>query len=368
MLQGSNVVEKIYRYLYSEYKNHFSVSGLMGMLYTKSGLDPMSVDDKLKKALKQENSFYCTDHTYTDAVDEGLITRDDFIHPKNHRYTYGIAGWITVSEKSDLYDIAKAKRKSIGDLEIQLSLLIQDIEVNYGKLHETLRTAKSLRTVVDVLLKKYDRNDAPSEKEKSIRLAISQKYYDMFASVVHSAQPIKGFKPATAESKNDSRFKIGDKVSVTGKMYTNGRGTGDAVDKKDEIMYVVGLADSSRYPYSIGLSNTKDGVRKGWASPADLSFPGAPKVIPGKEVIANEYPNQGSSDLIGQYAASVQVYIRNGAGTFASPLVSIPAGHLVTCTKGGYADFKGVKWLYVEAIHEGIKYKGFCSSEYLVKL
>lgn len=65
-------------------------------------------------------------------------------------------------------------------------------------------------------------------------------------------------------------FAVGDKVKVTGTIYGNGNGTGGALKKNRETMYVVGLVSSATYKYYIGLAAKPGGVRQGWAEPSSL--------------------------------------------------------------------------------------------------
>lgn len=65
-------------------------------------------------------------------------------------------------------------------------------------------------------------------------------------------------------------FAVGDKVKVTGTIYGNGNGTGGALKKDGETMYVVGLVSSATYKYYIGLAARPGGVRQVWAEPSSL--------------------------------------------------------------------------------------------------
>ena len=58
--------------------------------------------------------------------------------------------------------------------------------------------------------------------------------------------------------------------------------------------------------------------------------------------------------------------VRNGAGTNKKVMVSIPKGTRVKCY-GYYTAAGGVKWLYIQFTHQGVKYTGFASSKYLKK-
>lgn len=74
----------------------------------------------------------------------------------------------------------------------------------------------------------------------------------------------------TSSGSAAASFAVGDKVKVTGTIYGNGNGTGGALKKDGETMYVVGLVSSATYKYYIGLAARPGGVRQGWAEPSSL--------------------------------------------------------------------------------------------------
>ena len=72
--------------------------------------------------------------------------------------------------------------------------------------------------------------------------------------------------------------------------------------------------------------------------------------------------------LAGTYAvnAASGLHIRSGAGTGKASLAVLPNGTRVR-NYGYYTLTGGVKWLYVQAAHNGVTYTGFMSSQYLRK-
>lgn len=73
--------------------------------------------------------------------------------------------------------------------------------------------------------------------------------------------------------------------------------------------------------------------------------------------------------LAGSYAvtASSGLHIRNGAGTSKASFAVLPKGTKVR-NYGYYTTVSGIKWLYVQVTYNGVKYTGFCSSEYLSRV
>ena len=70
-----------------------------------------------------------TDLEYTKKVDNK--TYKNFIKDKAG---YGLAQWTFWSRKEKLYNHAQKRKKSIGDLETQLSYLIEELKSSYKSL------------------------------------------------------------------------------------------------------------------------------------------------------------------------------------------------------------------------------------------
>lgn len=97
---------------------------------------------------------------------------------------------------------------------------------------------------------------------------VGGKQYTGFCS---SAYLTKSSSSSTSSTATSSTFAVGDKVTVNGTIYGNGNGSGGSIKKTNATMYVVGLVDSSKYQYYIGVATTKGGTRQGWASPSILT-------------------------------------------------------------------------------------------------
>ena len=74
------------------------------------------------------------------------------------------------------------------------------------------------------------------------------------------------------------------------------------------------------------------------------------------------------ASLAGTYQVTASALnVRNGAGTGEKVMVAIPKGTRVKCY-GYYTTVKGVKWLYIQFTHQGVKYTGHASGKYLEKV
>ena len=82
-----------------------------------------------------------SDAEYTAAVDNGSYT--NFVHDKAG---YGLAQWTYYSRKQALFDYAKAAAASIGDLNMQLAFLWQELQ-GYKSVMKVLKAARFFCTV-----------------------------------------------------------------------------------------------------------------------------------------------------------------------------------------------------------------------------
>lgn len=87
-----------------------------------------------------------TDEEYTKAVDNGKYK--NFIKDKAG---YGLAQWTFWSRKQGLYNYAKAKGTSIGDLTMQLEFLMSELN-GYPNLLLILKNTTSLQEASDQFL------------------------------------------------------------------------------------------------------------------------------------------------------------------------------------------------------------------------
>lgn len=183
-LKGSTREEQIWNSLKESIGNNYGVAGLMGNLDAESGLDPKNLENLCEKRLKEAGKTYCTDETYTAAVDSGKISREEFLHPlPGKQYGYGLAQWTSVSRKAGLYDLVKSRGKSIGDLETQLEFLAKEFFTSYKVVLNGLKAASSVREASDIVLKKFECPADQSEAVKVTRAGYGQKYFDKYAGL-----------------------------------------------------------------------------------------------------------------------------------------------------------------------------------------
>ena len=150
----SNNAQIIWNYLKSKGLNDFGTAGLMGNLFAESALNPQNLQNTYEKSLK------LTDAEYTKKVDDGSYT--NFVKDKAG---YGLAQWTYWSRKENLLNFAKSQGKSIGDLNMQLDFLHQELTTGgYLVLWNKLKTASSVLEASNEVLFNFERPADQSEK------------------------------------------------------------------------------------------------------------------------------------------------------------------------------------------------------------
>ena len=190
----------IWDFLKKEGFSDFGVAGLMGNLDAESALRPNNLQDTYSRSLG------LSDTEYTAKVDNGTYT--NFVRDSAG---YGLAQWTYWSRKENLLNYAKSKKKSIGDLEMQLEFLVQELKTSYkNSVYNILVNATTVQQASDVVLMNFER-PANAAAQKSKRAAIGQVYYDKYAKGVENTTMAtntykKGQKTKLSENFNSSEF------------------------------------------------------------------------------------------------------------------------------------------------------------------
>jgi len=166
--------EIIWSYLYSKIKNPYGVAALIGNLFAESSLNPINANNVKKK-------LGLTNEEYTAVIDSRK--NDNFI---TDGIAYGLAQWRYSTRKQGLLLLARQQNKSIGDLNLQLEYLWQELQ-KYKTVLNTLCTAKNIKEASDIVLLRYEKPANTSDKVKHKRASYGQKYFDKYYSVSNIA-------------------------------------------------------------------------------------------------------------------------------------------------------------------------------------
>ncbi len=186
-LKGKTVQEQIWNHLRSKGLSDHGTAGLMGNLYAESGLNPKNLQNTSEKKLGY------TDEAYTQAVDDGSY--GGFVKDSAG---YGLAQWTFWSRKEKLLKFARARGCSIGDLEMQLDYLMEEMRGSYGAILAKLKTARSVRAASDAVLTGFEKPKDQGSTVKEKRARYGQQYYDEFVS---AKGPEGGISNMTARQK-----------------------------------------------------------------------------------------------------------------------------------------------------------------------
>ena len=171
----------IWNFLKSKGLNDYAVAGIMGNLEKESGLDPCNLQNSDNKKLN------ISDADYTAVVDAGAYP--DFVTDKAG---YGLVQWTYWSRKKALLDYAKAAGTSIGDLNMQLAFMWQELQ-GYKTVMTVLNSAASVREASDIVLHKYEQPGDQSVAVEEKRAASGQTFFDRFTGSGASPFPVVPF-------------------------------------------------------------------------------------------------------------------------------------------------------------------------------
>ncbi len=181
---GNNTVDRaryIWDKLYTAIRNPYGVAGLMGNLQAESGMNPENLQNTGERALGM------SDAEYTAAVDSGAYTAEQFT---DDGFGYGLAQWTYRTRKAALLRFAKEQDKSIGNLDMQLDFLMDELLGSYSSVWYVLLNATTVREASDAVLLKYERPKNTTEENQQKRAELGQKFYDEYAKISPSEPPI----------------------------------------------------------------------------------------------------------------------------------------------------------------------------------
>ncbi len=170
MLTGKNSEEKIWNYLKAQGLTDAGAAGLMGNLQAESGLNPQNLQNSFEKKLGY------TDASYTAAVDSGV-----YANFAKDCAGYGLAQWTHSSRKAALLTCVKKRGASIGDLEMQLDFLMQELAGSFRGVLATLKAAATVREASDAVLLQFERPANQSKENCARRAQLGQMLFDLYA-------------------------------------------------------------------------------------------------------------------------------------------------------------------------------------------
>lgn len=176
----TNDIKFVWDYFKGKGLTDYGIAGLMGNLYAESGLRSNTLERLCIKRYA-ELGINFTDEIYTRSVDNGAISKNEFLHPMGKRYGYGLAQWTTENRKRGLYDYCKAQNVSISDLNAQCEYLCSELSTTFKNTLTVLKTAQDIDSASDRVLLRFE---APKNAELQIetRRKYSKEIFDLMGA------------------------------------------------------------------------------------------------------------------------------------------------------------------------------------------
>ena len=153
----------IWNYLLSRWKNPYGVAAMMGNLMAESSLNPSCANTKNKN--------------YLNDAEKGIV---DFV---NDKVAFGLVQWCYYTRKRGLLNLAKEQNKSVGNIDVQLEYLCDEIK-KYKTAYNAVLNGTDIREITETVMLRYEKPANTSEKAKTKRTNYAKQFYAKFASEI----------------------------------------------------------------------------------------------------------------------------------------------------------------------------------------
>lgn len=166
-------------------ENQNAVAGIMANIQAESAYKSNNLQNSYNAKLG------LTDEQYTQAVDNGEYTAEEFT---NDKAGYGLCQWTFWSRKRQLYNFTIERGYSIGSLEGQLSFLEYELKTSYPSVLKAVLAATTPEEAATIILKQYEKpaDQSPAACERRGKLA-REIYAKYNTSQIPGASMIKAY-------------------------------------------------------------------------------------------------------------------------------------------------------------------------------
>ncbi len=168
-LVGETNEDKIWNYLLGLGYSKAGAAGVIGNWIQESGLLP----NNLENGANSKSGL--TDEVFTNQVNSGTITRNEFISSDRFslysggRYGYGLAQWTDPGRKTKFYDFWKSQNISnVDDLKMQLDFYYNEAS-GYTGLNDILTSSTSPEQAASDFVRIYEVGTAAEQRKKNAR-------------------------------------------------------------------------------------------------------------------------------------------------------------------------------------------------------
>ena len=225
---AGNNEKAIWNFLIGKGLNAYAAAGIMGNIYAESAFNPRNLQNSYEKKIG------LTDEEYTAAVDAGTYTNF-----AKDCAGYGLAQWTYHTRKQGLLSKAKAAGKSVGDLNIQLSFLWEELQ-GYKKVMQQLKAAGSVAEAASAFMIGFERPADQSATAQKKRASYGQKYFDKYAGSRPAAPSTSG------KNEPDAAYKVGRNYTLQANMYVRKTPNGE------KLSFSMLTADGKAHGYADG--------------------------------------------------------------------------------------------------------------------
>lgn len=153
--------QQIYDALRKAGISHAGAIGIMGNLQAESGCEACRLQGDYELGRSKSK-------TYAAKVDSGELSKHIF---SRDACGWGLAQWTWYTRKENLYDRAKAEKKSVGDLDLQVGFLIWELKEYFPQLFAFLKVTTSVWNSTKRVCEEYEQ---PAVNNIQARYAMAQ--------------------------------------------------------------------------------------------------------------------------------------------------------------------------------------------------
>lgn len=178
-------VRQIYDYFRSKGLTDAGVSGLLGNLQAESGIRSNNLQNSYEKKLAMP------DVIYTNAVNTGVYTKEQFV---NDKAGYGLAQWTFWTRKEALYNYAMQVGHTIDSTEMQCQFLFKELCEKYKGVLNVLVSSNDIRECSNMVLMNF-------EKPKDQSINVQNKRYEYSVGIYNNCCNKEAVKVETSVPK-----------------------------------------------------------------------------------------------------------------------------------------------------------------------
>lgn len=179
--------QRIYDFFTSKGFTAAGIFGMLGNIKDESGGNPRNLQNSYEEKLGY------TDDSYTVAVDSGAY--NNFVHDAAG---YGLAQWTYSTRKESLLKFARYQGESIGDFDMQLAFMYQELQ-GYKNLFAILKTTNPIQEASDAFMTQYEKPADQSDSAKRRRSSYGEEICALLTGV--EGDPPVQFTEADARQK-----------------------------------------------------------------------------------------------------------------------------------------------------------------------